>query len=192
MPIIYIARHGKTEYNDQKRLQGWIDTPLNDRGLSNALSIAQKVKDKNIKAIYSSDLGRAFITAYLVARAIDYTSAIKLTKELREVSFGSLAGMSIVDAEQQYPSLQRETNYVPPEGESLASMQKRVLRFIGNIQDDGPILLLTHDSVINAIYTAFAKIDLGKYNVEHYNANDFVARIVVEGGDIKEFEEVKA
>lgn len=190
MSTFYIARHGKTELNEQKRLQGWIDSPLSDQGIANARSIAHKVRDKNINVIYSSDLGRAFVTAYLVAQDIGYKAVIELARELREVSFGELAGMTIADSELQYPDLQRVTDYIPPGGESLATMQKRVIRFLRLYGSEEPTLLITHDSVINAVYTAYRKVDLGKYNAEHYNANDFVARVLVKDGEIKEFEEV--
>lgn len=192
MPIIYIARHGKTEYNEQKRLQGWIDTPLNEKGIANARTVAFKLRDKNVAKIYSSDLGRAFTTAYLIAQEIGYKSSIILTNDIREVSFGDLSGMPIAEAEEQYPSLQLDTDYTPPKGESLATMQNRVVKFIGKLQDEEPVLLITHDSVINAIYAAYKGIDLGTYNVDHYNANDFVARILVQDGNIKEFVEITA
>ena len=190
MKVFYVARHGKTEYNEQKRLQGWIDTPLTEKGIANARNITAKVKGKNITAVYSSDLGRAFRTAYLVTQEVGVFSEIRVVKDLREVSFGEYAGMLIDEAEQKYPDLQKVTGYVPLGGESLAAMQTRVLNFLYTVEDSEAVLLVTHDSVINAIYAAYAKIDLGTYNVEHYNENDFVAKVVIDNGRIIEFSEV--
>lgn len=67
MSTVYLCRHGQTEYNAQSKLQGWFDTPLTKTGLANAHQVAQRLAGLDFAAVYSSDLGRAFISAYSFA-----------------------------------------------------------------------------------------------------------------------------
>lgn len=72
MNTFYIARHGETENNRARRLSGWIDTPLTDTGLEPTKKVIDKLANLQIDEIYSSDVGRAFITAYAIARINQY------------------------------------------------------------------------------------------------------------------------
>ena len=98
MTTFYICRHGQTENNKNKRLSGWIDTPLTADGIKNAATSAEKLRSIKFDKIISSDLGRAFITAYLISRKLGYTSTIELSKELREVNYGDLANLPYSEA----------------------------------------------------------------------------------------------
>jgi len=75
--------------------------------------------------MYSSDLGRAFVTAYAIARGLNFTDEIKLLSGLREVNYGDAANMFSAEAYKLYPRLDRDTHYTPPNGEALDHMQKR-------------------------------------------------------------------
>ena len=72
MNTFYIARHGETENNRAKRLSGWIDTPLTDTGLQPVEKVIAKLANVQIDEMYSSDAGRAFITAYVIARGLNF------------------------------------------------------------------------------------------------------------------------
>jgi phosphoserine phosphatase len=191
MAVFYVCRHGQTEYNAQDKLQGWFDTPLTPAAITSAHSVARKLADKSIDTIYSSDLGRAFITAYLISRDIGYEKEIIRSPDLREVSFGDLSGMQLEKVEELYHRVQNATTFVPPHGEALGHMQKRVLTFIKSLATQKPgelSLLVTHDCVINALYTSFKKDDFGEYNTDHTNAYDQVVKIEVDGsGSITSF-----
>src|SRR4051812_40424848 len=93
MNTFYIARHGETDNNRAKRLSGWIDTPLIDTGLEPTKKVISRLSNVHIDEMYSSDVGRAFITAYVVARGLDFTKEIKRLAGLREVSYGDAANM---------------------------------------------------------------------------------------------------
>src|SRR6266545_7227401 len=105
MTTFYICRHGETENNKKKRLSGWIDTPLTEEGIKNASSSADKLRSIAFDKIISSDLGRAFVTAYLISRSLGYTSAIELHKDLREVNYGELANKFYSGPDSAYPKL---------------------------------------------------------------------------------------
>lgn len=88
MNRFYIARHGETENNVARRLSGWIDTPLTPRGLEPTKKVIGKLCNAQIDAVYSSDLGRAFMTAYFIIQGLDLDKTIVPLAGLREVSYG--------------------------------------------------------------------------------------------------------
>ena len=63
---IYLFRHGQTEWNKAKRIQGHIDTDLNQMGREEAKGLAEKLRNIPLKLLYTSDLKRAFQTAEIV------------------------------------------------------------------------------------------------------------------------------
>lgn len=194
MSIFYICRHGQTEYNAELKIQGWFDTPLTDEGVENAHRAAEKMKNLGIDSIYSSDLGRAFITAYIISRDLGYQKEISFSKDLREVEYGDLSGLPESQVLDIYNHLNNADAYIPPHGESLEHMQARVLVYINRLSIEDPKkirLLVTHDCVINAIYSSFSNLDFGDYNNDHSNPHGFVAKIEVDDNKIKTFEEVK-
>ena len=65
---ILIIRHGQTAWNTQKRLQGHSDIPLNENGRLQAVTLAKILRDEPLDAIFSSDLQRAYQTAYEIAK----------------------------------------------------------------------------------------------------------------------------
>ena len=65
--MLYIMRHGRTDWNDLRKIQGRTDIPLNDNGRRMAREAAVKYRDINIDRIYCSTLKRAIETAELFA-----------------------------------------------------------------------------------------------------------------------------
>jgi 2,3-bisphosphoglycerate-dependent phosphoglycerate mutase len=193
MVTFYICRHGETENNQKGRLSGWIDSPLTEKGLQDVEYTASKIKNVHFDAIYSSDLGRAFITAYDIANKLGFTDKITRLSSLRENAYGDVAYMPSVEAEAANPKLHRDTSYVPPGGESLAQMQERVLKTVielSEAQGDKNILLATHDGVIKAIRTSFTGEDLGTHNMSQGYPHDFVGKFTIKDGRVASFEEV--
>lgn len=171
---------------------GWIDSPLTAEGKTNAKSSAAKLKDLPIDLIVSSDLGRAFITAYLIARQLGYDSEIEVFSDLREMNYGDLANQPY----HNYPELSPEENtfFTPPNGESLDQMQKRVLECINKIganNEGKTTLIVAHDGTINAIMAHYNKRSLGLED-DHHNAHDFVAKFEWDQGQIKSLVELPA
>ncbi len=191
MITFYICRHGQSEYNLQQRMQGQIDTPLTELGLQNAQTIAEKLKDVKIDEIYSSDLGRALHTALIIAKEINLTDKIIPTKYLREGNFGDFAGKTINEIEEMFPGFMKNKDFIPPSGESLNQVQKRVIDFLIELEEkmqNRSVLLVSHDTVINTIFSSYSGNDLGEYNEKNYNPNDFVAKFIIDNGKITLFE----
>jgi broad specificity phosphatase PhoE len=188
-----ICRHGETENNVHGRISGWTDSPLTSDSLPATLAAAAKVKSKSPELLYSSDLGRSFITAYIIARSIGYQDEIVRLPGLRECSYGDLAYQHYGPAEAEHPGLNRQTDYIPPNGESLGQMQQRVINTIADLDSaytDKTILLVAHDGVIKAVSANFTGEDLGEHNFSVTYGHDYVASFGIADGSIIAFEEV--
>ncbi len=171
-------------------MSGWIDTPLTDAGKLNAASTAGKVANITFDKIISSDLGRAFATAYIIARKIRYSEEIDLNCGLRECSYGDYGNRPYSALPKMDPV--KFADFVSPNGESLAQMQQRVLHAIEELSkkyDGKTILLVAHDGTINAIHAKFTDTNIGIQDAVHHS-HDFVAKFIWESGAIKSFEEV--
>ncbi|CAI0553748.1 unnamed protein product [Linum tenue] len=100
---IVVVRHGETEWNADKRIQGHVDVDLNEVGRQQAALVADRLsKESKISAVYSSDLKRAFDTAQAIA---DRCGGIEVIKEpgLRERHLGDLQGLSLSEAAKGSP-----------------------------------------------------------------------------------------
>ncbi|MCI5917932.1 MAG: histidine phosphatase family protein [Roseburia sp.] len=89
--MLYIMRHGKTEWNALHKLQGRTDIPLNDEGKRMARQACEKYKELNIDVCYCSPLVRAVETAQIVLK--NRKIPIIEDKRLSEMSFGKYEGI---------------------------------------------------------------------------------------------------
>ena len=103
MTTFYIVRHGQSELNTQHRLQGHIDSPLTEKGVKDAALVAKKLKKMQFDKIYSSDLGRAFRTAYLIAKDLGFSDEIETNSGLREINYGDFAFQKFPYVFSKYP-----------------------------------------------------------------------------------------
>jgi probable phosphoglycerate mutase len=192
MNSFYIVRHGETENNRAKRLSGWIDTPLTAEGLVPTQSVIQKLQGLQFDALYSSDMGRAFITAYVVARGIGFDDEIVRLPGLREVNYGDAANMYSAEAYKKYPRLDRDTHYTPPNGESLDQMQQRVFATIARLDGlhtNAKLLLVCHSGVMAALRASHIGQDFGEHNISEGYAHDFVGIFTFADGAVTSFKE---
>lgn len=90
MKKIYLFRHGETDWNLQNRIQCSSDAELNENGLAQAETLANKLLDKNIQHIYSSKLKRAYKTAEIVANKLNID--VEIFNGLEEVFAGKAEG----------------------------------------------------------------------------------------------------
>lgn len=193
MTTFYICRHGQTENNRNKLLSGWIDTPLTEDGKRDAVTTAAKLSGIHFDKIVSSDLGRTIATAKIIAEVIGYNSPLQTYPELREVNYGDFGNQPYSRPQSPYPDISRaeNTNYTPPNGESLAQMQQRVMLCIENLGQMNPaktILIVAHDGTINAVYSSFSGTPIGLVDADNHNAHDSTAEFNLEGNLIVSFE----
>jgi broad specificity phosphatase PhoE len=189
----YIARHGQTLNNRDKRLSGWVDTPLTAEGLEATQRAIGKLRGITFDGVYASDLGRAFITAYTVSTALGLTHEIIRKPGLREVNYGDAGHMYTEDAYRKYPLLDRDTNFVPPNGQSLQQMQDLVLDTMVEIDlthQDGMILIVAHSGVMAALNARHQGIDFGGHNISEAYEHDTVVRLTMDGRNVSTFDKI--
>src|SRR5512143_229699 len=98
---ICIIRHGETDWNVERRIQGHTDIPLNETGRAQALAMAFNAAHQRFDASYSSDLSRARETAQALAQREGHE--VKLLPQLRERHFGLFQGMTAAEAAARFP-----------------------------------------------------------------------------------------
>lgn len=104
-----------------------------------------------------------------------------------------LTNMKSDEAYKLYPGLDSDTNFTPPNGESLEHMQKRVFETINKLNDshsDATILLVAHSGVMAAINSKYIGQDFGAHNISEAYPHDYVGRFTIEENKIASFEEV--
>ena len=110
--LIYIVRHGLTEWNKLKKLQGAADVPLAKEGILLAEKTGEALKDVKFDICFTSPLSRARQTAECVLG--DRNVPIIPDKRIQEINFGDLEGGCVRDAEGNYIDPQVETFFRDP------------------------------------------------------------------------------
>ncbi len=129
MGRLILLRHGKTVLNsldDEERLRGWMDIPLDEQGLREAQETAQLVAQHPVQRIYCSDLYRAKQTAEAVVRATQ--APIVYTSDLRPWNLGSLTGRRVKDVLPTLLHLEQDLDRPAPGGESFLAFYTRYSR----------------------------------------------------------------
>ena len=90
--MLYIMRHGKTDWNDGHKLQGQTDIPLNEEGRAMAEKAREEYKDVNFDVVFCSPLVRAKETAEILLRGRDIK--IEFDDRIKEMSFGEYEGLA--------------------------------------------------------------------------------------------------
>ncbi len=152
MATFYLVRHGNTELNVKDVLQGHTDSPLTEAGCKDAFFLANGLKGKKFDAIISSDLGRAFITAHIIADELGLTSRLHRSKELREIDYGSLTAKPKKEVVEWYNKIKINSRLRTPGGESHQDVKKRVLKKIFSLSKKyKSLLIVTHNNCIRSI-----------------------------------------
>jgi broad specificity phosphatase PhoE len=164
---ILIARHGQSDWNQEKRWQGHADRPLTERGREQAQALAERVAHIELDAVYSSDLQRARDTAAVVAESQGLE--LRQLPELREVDVGSWSGLTRAEAEERFPEgFARWRDGYPgwKDGETYEAMTDRVLGAVDELATDhegGRVLVVSHGGPIRAIHAAALGLDVHSY-----------------------------
>jgi probable phosphoglycerate mutase len=157
--ILYLVRHGETDWNATGRWQGHTDVPLNERGLQQARLLAQRLQREGVRfdAIYSSDLTRAYQTAWEIGSLLRV--AVQLWPPLREIDMGEWSGLTREEIRARYPDdyarLERgEDLRRGKTGETKAAMHQRVTHSIEAMvaqHPDETLALVTHGGPVRAL-----------------------------------------
>ena len=149
--MIYIIRHGQTDWNIEHRTQGHTDIALNKNGIEQAELITQKIANLKIDNIISSDLKRAYMTAQIINK--NFNKNIKTDKRLREFCFGTLEGITRDKITQE---IWDDFNKNPKQfnAETKEEIFNRIKSFIDDIKSNNinkNTLVVTHGGPIRMI-----------------------------------------
>jgi len=158
-PFYYI-RHGQTDWNVERRLQGSIDIPLNDTGISQAHSAKEILRGLPITHIYSSTLQRARGTADIVNEGLNLP--VMGMDMLQEVNFGVLEGSKITTHSDGIDFSETWRNGTTPEqAESYVDFTARVFAAINEVlKFEGTPLIVAHGAVFWPVHTHL-QLELG-------------------------------
>ncbi len=153
----YLIRHGETEWNHSKKIQGWKDVDLNDLGLFQAEMLAKYYQHTHVDFIYASDLKRAYKTAHIFSE-ITHKDIIK-EPLLREIDFGAWEGYTWKEILVQYKDFFdqggiNDFDSAIHGGESLLSFKKRAYsHFLSLVSQhkDQDVFIFTHGGNIRMI-----------------------------------------
>lgn len=160
MAIIYLMRHGETQWNREGVFRGRSDIPLNENGRTQAKAAGRRLRGAAITACYASPLLRAKETADIVCREIGLEGSI-LEEDLTDVDFGEWQGLPKDRVGRLYPELYRRWQTDPagvtfPGGESVRGVLSRAMAGFGRIagaHPEGRILVVTHRVLTKLILT---------------------------------------
>jgi broad specificity phosphatase PhoE len=147
---ILLARHGETDWNFERRVQGHSDRPLNERGRAQARALADELEGEQIDAVYASDLVRAHETARLVAERIGL--GVTVLPELREKNFGSWEGLTDREVLSRFPDAHRGAWGDGETSEDVDSRVVEALHRIAAAHPEGRVLVVAHGGALNALW----------------------------------------
>ncbi|MCW7549392.1 2,3-diphosphoglycerate-dependent phosphoglycerate mutase GpmB [Photorhabdus sp. APURE] len=154
---VYLVRHGESEWNAARRIQGQSDSPLTEAGEHQARLVAQRVKSESITHIITSDLGRTRRTAEIIAEVCG--CEIILEPRLRELNMGVLERRNIDSLTSEEETWRKKVlDGTPggriPEGESmdeLAMRMRAALESCRNLPDGSRPLLVSHGIALGCL-----------------------------------------
>ncbi len=158
---IYIVRHGETDWNKARRVQGFSDIPLNEYGIYLAEETAKGLSDITFDVAYTSPLIRAKKTAEVILR--DRETELIEEPAIKEMGFGVFEGMCISGEKKAKESeafnkfFTDTANFIPAEGgERVEDLLDRTGAFLQALceseeKKDQTILLSTHGAAMTAL-----------------------------------------
>lgn len=165
---ILFLRHGETDWNAQLRYQGSMDIPLNSAGEKQAAVAAARLKNWVPDQWAVSPLKRAWRTAEIIAEKCNWNLEPQVLDGLREVAFGEWEGRQIGDVIKTYGDVYRRWrddpgSWTPPGGESLRTVEKRVMDSLKPLLDSqgSRILIVAHGGVIRAALSSLFELPPG-------------------------------
>jgi broad specificity phosphatase PhoE len=167
---ILLIRHGETQYNIEHRIYGHAQIPLTTRGRMQAATVGNRLKHTPLRAIYSSDLVRAFDTAQSIAS--HHRLDVHTDQRFREVNVGEWEHMTEAEVAVNYASEYAHFCKYPGEasykgGESFVEVQRRAWSAlntcIANHQHDDTVCIVCHAGTISVIVCAVLQLNINHH-----------------------------
>lgn len=171
MATVYLARHCRTRWNEEGRLQGTVDLPLSEDGRKEAANKGLAMKGLGIDRVVSSDAARAFQTAGIYACILAVRRHAR--RGLRELDHGLWEGRTtmelMADPGAGYAEWLRDPGSVPIPGsrEDAATAQKRIVKTIQGALRQFPgetLLIVTHKHIMALLMCAVEGVSMNQFS----------------------------
>ncbi|HZZ31571.1 MAG TPA: histidine phosphatase family protein [Phenylobacterium sp.] len=174
--MIYLVRHGETEFNRERRIQGHVDSPLTALGVRQAGAVgrllAELIREPAGWRIVSSPLGRARATAEVVSRTLGGLP-VEFDERLKEMSWGSHDGRLRAEVEAEHPETFGKTGWAfdaTTDGESYETVQSRIGDWLAELppEPDRRIIVVSHGisgRVLRGLYANLPRDLAGQQDV---------------------------
>jgi len=166
MKRIYLIRHGETDWNQDLRLMGRLDIPLNERGWAQMRALVPLLEGCGATRVHTSPVLRTVQSAAILAEALGLETVHE--PRLREMEFGKWEGRSYGDLMalpefQAYFTRPAETRI--PDVEDLKAVQKRAVDFMRELwtHEAEAAVAVTHADIIRTILAHSLRMDLNFY-----------------------------
>ena len=191
LTTLILARHGESEWNRAGRIQGQVNSPLTDLGISQAIAISDYLSgiflNQKLK-IYSSPLERAIQTAEVIAKGIDcLSSEVIIEERLNDFNLGEISGtfgwdkVAEIFPEQAQLRLQDPMRFHPSGGESGAEFEERLRSLMEELMGDDTTKLMVSHGIVNKFIRGIYKNLSGKEMINLGESQNTIYRL--EHGD---------
>lgn len=158
MQVIYLIRHGETEFNRDGRVQGYTESPLSDLGVEQARRLRGRLEGLAVDAVYTSPLSRAQETCRIAMDGRGWEARTGL----REIGLGEWEGKRAADLRREFPDQVKMWFRSPgqvriPGAETMTDFRERVTGELDSIRaahPDGTVVVIAHGGVICAYLTS--------------------------------------
>ncbi len=162
--MIYLTRHGETDWNRKKIIQGWASSaPLNQTGRMQAHTIARYFDGKHLSYVVTSPIERAYQTARIIAH-INKTKLFT-DKNFKEIDYGNWSGKTGNEVKKLYPDEWKQfvsdpENFHFQKGEAIKKFYERTISGIEGINKEDDVLIVTHSNPIRMIIAYILNIPI--------------------------------
>jgi probable phosphoglycerate mutase len=172
--MIYLLRHGQTEFNVARRYQGHCDSPLTPRGQLQARRMGERlaalVGDGAGWRIMASPLGRTVSTAEIIRRALPAAPALEIDPRLAEIRMGLWDGLTHEELEARRPAalVHEELHFHGPGGESFEQFSGRLQDWLGAVGPAENVIAVSHGlagRVLRGLYLGMTRARMLRLDV---------------------------
>ena len=171
MSVLVLVRHGESQWNLENRFTGWVDVPLSEKGVVEAQTAGEKIKNEDLSfdVAYTSNLVRAQRTLSIILDVLSQGCIpVYRDQALNERHYGDLQGLNKAETAQKFGDEQvklwrRSYDIAPPNGESLKDTAARTLPYfeseiLPNIKKGLNVIVAAHGNSLRSIVMHLDKL----------------------------------
>lgn len=182
---LWLIRHGETEWNRERRIQGQQPNPLSELGVMQARQLGARLACEHFDAVYASDLKRAVQTVELALPGHEPVYDVRLREIARGVLEGQLGANLVGEQRDLYATMQRDLlNVRPPGGENYRDVGVRAVAWLESLPASGKIAAVTHGGVIFALLHHVVGVE-GGTNWRFSAGNTGLTRLKFVGDEVR-------